>query len=115
MDEHDLDILARLDTQLPLLDGEIERIDARLHRLADTKTLADLLNCYRAGLARFGDRCTDPAHGSITPADIEFLFDAVHQSLPPGIDPAVISALDHRLARLIEIGANIASNGPPLT
>jgi len=51
----------------------------------------------------------------VTEADIEALFEAVHGSVPAGTDRAVVAALDSRMARLIEIAANIASGAPPVT
>jgi hypothetical protein len=56
-----------------------------------------------------------PATGRITEADIDFLFESVHASMPAGTDPAVIRLLDSQLARLIEVGANIAGGDQPLT
>jgi len=83
--------------------------------LVEAPTLARLEQSYRVGLAAWGARCAAPGHGRVTEADIEALFEAVHGSVPAGTDRAVVAALDSRMARLIEIAANIASGAPPVT
>lgn len=70
--EHELDILTRLDSELPIVDPEVLRLTEQVKPLVDTETLAQLEEGYRAGIARFGARCLAPGHGPITEADVDF-------------------------------------------
>jgi hypothetical protein len=109
MDNQQLDILAALDTELPIVDPKIHVITACLLDLVDADTLRRYDQGYRAGLRRF---LADYQAGA--PFSVEDMFAAVHETLPEDIDPAVLELLDDRLARFVEVGANIAAANSPL-
>jgi len=103
MDSDQLDVLTRLDTALPITDPTIHELTARLLALVDEDTLRGYDEGYRAGLQRLLAGFTT---GS--PFSVVDLFAAVHKTLPADVDPAVRALLDVRLARFVEVGANIA-------
>lgn len=109
MDSSELDILTQLDSSLRIVDPKVEVLEALLSRLASPETVGQLKRCYNGVLVAWGERCIVN-----TAQDQEALAEALHASIPADIDPEVIALLDARLFRLIEIGRNIASGGPPL-
>lgn len=100
-----------LDTSLPIADPTMLALRNRLRDLvADDDLLARLTGGYQAAIREFAARRT----GQLA-ADVELLFALTHDSLPPGMDPAVVAALDALLARAVQVGANIAGGTGPLT
>lgn len=112
MTPNELDALVQLDAGLPVVDPEVGRLTSELQVLLDGPALEELERGYAHGVAVWLNHYMQAGNGTLVEADVAFLFELVHAAVPASTPQPVVTLLDLRLARLIEVAANIASGGP---